>query len=239
MGDDIFGTAIWEYFGGTSEAELLTYLTLQGFDQPFQDSLPLAYLFRSFRDMPPLERLALQLCRGKVLDVGCGAGSHSLYLQKQGLEVTALDSSPGAVATCIKRGIKDVVQLEVLNYRGTNFDTILLLMNGIGLAGRLSRLPSFLGQLKKMLGTNGQILLDSSDIRYMYQDDESSLFHLPEEGPYYGEGEFTMEYKGKKSSKFPWLYLDQQRLKSEAEAVGLQVEFVSHGAHYDYLARLT
>ncbi len=236
---DILGLAISDYEKGCTSGELVTLLKLPGFECPIRDTLPLAYLFRTFNDMPPLEQLALKLCRGKILDVGCGAGSHSLYLLRYGQEVTALDSSAGAVATSRKRGVQDAIHTTILDYHGMHFDTLLLLMNGIGLAGRLNRLPAFLCHLKGLLKPNGQILVDSSDIRYMYQDDESSTFHIPQEGPYYGEGEFIMEYQGKKSRTFPWLYLDPGRLEHETAAVGLKSEIIGHGEHFDYLARLT
>jgi hypothetical protein len=126
-----------------------------------------------------------------------------------------------------------------MDYHGTKFDTVLLLMNGLGMAGRLQDLDGFLDRLKSLMSAKGQILLDSSDIKYMYLDDENSTFHIPEGAPYYGEGRFVMEYQGKKSREFPWLYLDYARLEEAAAGRGMNSEFVSKGDHYDYLVRLS
>lgn len=189
--------------------------------------------------MPSLEQKALDLCKGNTLDVGCGAGSHSLYLQEMGMEVTALDKSKGAVVTAKSRGVKNVIHSDICDYSGTKFDTILLLMNGIGLAERMDKLYRFLIHLKELLNPKGQILLDSSDIIYMFEEDADGGFWVPNTGNYYGEVEFTMEYKGLKSDPFNWLYLDFKRLEKVAEQLNLSCELVCEGPHYDYLARLS
>jgi len=235
---DIYGEALLDYQYGKSMEDITTYLKLPGFQQPIVDTFSLAYLFRSFAEMPALEQQALHHCRGKILDIGCGAGSHSLYLQDKGLDVTAMDISEGAVVTCRERGLLKVVHTSVEYFGGTKFDTILLLMNGIGMTGRLRDLPEFLDLLKSLLATNGQILVDSSDIRYMYQEDEDGTFHIPETTPYYGEGRFVMEYQGNKGREFPWLYLEYERLKNSAAGQGLNCQLICRGEHYDYLARL-
>ena len=236
---DVFGKALQEYQQGFTAARLTTYLQIPGYTRPIKDTLPVSYLFRGFNEMSELEKKALGHCRGKILDIGCGAGSHSLFLQQQGMDITSLDVSELAVQTCRARGLKKVVHRGLLDYNGIKFDTLLLLMNGIGVAGRLSDLQGFLDHLKSLLDKKGQVLLDSSDIKYMYQDDEDSSFHIPAGPPYYGEGEFVVEYKGEKSHKFPWLYLDYSRLEKAAASRGMKCELLFPGDHYDYLARLS
>lgn len=234
MNKDVLGQAIWDYHSGNYNDELLVHSSL---DQ--QDILPIPYLFRSFNEMPALEQRALKLCRGKVLDIGCGAGSHSLFLQEKGFSVTALDISEKAIAVSSMRGVENTVQSNVFEYSGTKFDTILLLMNGIGVAGQLRHLDACLDHLKSLLNKNGQILLDSSDIIYMYDQDEDGGYWIPDDQNYYGEMAFHMEYKGVKSNSYHWLYLDYNTLKVAAAARNLSCELVSNGDHYDYLARLS
>ncbi|UII75002.1 class I SAM-dependent methyltransferase [Flagellimonas sp. HMM57] len=232
--EDIFGTALLDYQNKNYSEDIKTYSSLDE-----EDVIPLPYLFRSYNEMPLLEQKALRLAKGKVLDIGCGAGSHALHLQNKGLEVTALDTSKGAIEVCKERGVKTTVQNTILNYHESKFDTLLLLMNGIGLAGKLIALVEFLNHLKSLLLPNGQILLDSSDIIYMFDQDEDGGFWVPNNGEYYGEVCFTLEYKGHKGPPFNWLYIDFSTLKNACETNGFNCELVSQGKHYDYLARLS
>lgn len=231
---DIFGQALLDYVHGNYTEDLITHISLGE-----TDILPLPYLFRNFEQMPELEKRALELCRGKVLDIGSGAGSHSLYLQESGLDVTALDHSTGAVETCRKRGLHSVVQANFWDYSGTKFDTILLLMHGIGIAEKLERLDAFLAHLKVLLNRGGQVLLDSSDIIYMFDKEDDGGYWIPGDVAYYGEVVFVTEYRKVKSEPFPWLYLDFRTLKEVATKNNLTCELVSCGEHYDYLARLS
>lgn len=225
--------ALIDFQKGNYSEDITTYSSLEE-----KDIIPLPYLFRDYDAMPLIEQKALDLCRGTVLDVGCGSGSHSLYLQNKGVDVTGLDESEGAVFTAKSRGVKNVVHSNIYDYSGTNFDTILLLMNGIGIAGQLNGLPFLLNHLEGLLNPGGQILVDSSDIIYMFEADDDGGYWIPDNGKYYGEVEFTMEYKGLKSVPFNWLYIDYNRLKQVAEQENLSCELVCEGTHYDYLARL-
>ena len=154
--NDLFGQALLDYVNDRYEEDIITHISLDE-----EDVLSLPYLFRDFEHMPPLEQKALKLSKGKVLDVGAGSGSHSLYLQEAGLDVTSLDISPGAVETCRIRGLKNAVLVDFWQYSGTKFDTILLMMHGIGMAGKISELNRFVAHLKSLLNPGGQVLLDS------------------------------------------------------------------------------
>lgn len=231
--EDVFGTAVLEYQNGIPSEDIVTFSSLDE-----EDTIPLPYLFRDFDGMPEIEKKALGLCKGSILDIGCGAGSHSLYLQQRGLEVTALDSSKGAVETCRLRGVKNRVHTNILDFKDCKYDTLLLLMNGIGIVGQLENLAHFLVHLKSLLRPGGQILLDSSDIIYMFDEDDDGGRWVPDSGSYYGEVAFTMQYKNLKSEPFVWLYLDYRTLKRAATLNDLNCEIVKKGEHYDYLARL-
>ena len=236
---DLFGTAILDFQTNNSPEDLITETTISE-----EDEMSVAYLFRDFSSMPILEQKALLLAKGKVLDVGCGAGSHSLYLQNEKkLAVTAIDISEKAVEACKLRGVSNVKVENILRFEtDEKFDTIILLMNGTGIFGKLENVSNYLQKLKSLLAENGQILIDSSDIIYMFDEDDSE----DSDGgkwiagdKYYGELEFTITYKGEKEAPFPWLYIDYNTLQNAAVANGLQCELVLEGEHYDYLARLT
>lgn len=231
---DLFGKAILDYQQGNYTEDIKTATSISE-----EDSLPLPYLFRSYSEMPLLEQTALQLAKGNVLDVGCGAGSHSLYLQdERNLDVTAIDVSEAAIEACTLRGIKHAEAADVMDFSG-QFDTILLLMNGAGMCGKLNRIADFLNHLKTVLTADGQILVDSSDIIYMFDEDEDGGKWIPSDTDYYGELLYYVSYKGEHEAPFNWLYIDYNTLQNAAHACGLQCELVLEGEHYDYLAKLT
>ena len=221
-----------DYQNGQYTEDIITSTSISD-----DDELPLSYLFRDFRNMPKLEKKALQLIKGSVLDVGCGSGSHSLYLQKKGFEVKAIDISKGAIEVNKKRGVLNAEVKDILDETG-NFDTILLLMNGTGIFQELSQVSKYLNHLKSLLKPNGQILIDSSDIKYMYEDDDGG-FWIDTNANYYGELDYFLSYKGEKESPIKWLYLDFNTLKWACETVGLRCELALEGKHFDYLARLS
>lgn len=205
-----------------------------------EDEMSVAYLFRSYNEMPKLEQKALQLSFGRILDVGCGAGSHSLSLQNdRNLIVTSIDISEKAIETCKLRGIKNPKVQNILDFQEEKFDTILLLMNGTGIFGKLENCNQYLSKLKSLLNPGGQILIDSSDIIYMFDEDEDGGKWIPSSNDYYGELTFTISYKGEKEESFDWLYLDYNTLQNAAIANGLKCELILEGEHYDYLAKLS
>jgi SAM-dependent methyltransferase len=231
---DLFGKAILDYQTNNSPEDLITETSISEADE-----MSIAYLFRSYDEMPELEQKALQLAKGKTLDVGCGAGSHSLYLQNErNIDVTSIDISENAVKACTLRGLKNVKVQDILKLENEKFDTILLLMNGTGIFGTLKDTTKYLQKLKSLLNPNGQILIDSSDIIYMFDDDEDGGKWIPSNG-YYGELTFKITYKKQTEEEFPWLYLDYNTLQNAAFANGLRCEMILEGEHYDYLAKLS
>ncbi len=232
---DLFGKAILDFQTNNSPEDLITETCISEADE-----MSVAYLFRSYAEMPKLEQKALQLSKGKVLDVGCGAGSHSLTLENdRNLDVLSIDISANAIEACTLRGLKNTKIQDILDLDASEkFDTILLLMNGTGIFGTLKETPKYLQKLKSLLNPNGQILIDSSDIIYMFDDDEDGGKWIPGSG-YYGELTFTVSYKNESEASFPWLYLDYNTLQNAAFANGLQCEMILEGEHYDYLARLS
>lgn len=231
---DLFGKAILDFQTNNSPEDLITETSISDADE-----MSVAYLFRSYNEMPKIEQKALQLANGKVLDVGCGAGSHSLTLENdRNLDVTAIDISPNAIESCTLRGLKNAKVQDIMTLENQKFDTILLLMNGTGIFGTLKETPRFLQKLKYLLNPGGQILIDSSDIIYMFDEDEHGGYEIPANG-YYGELTFAISYKDETEVSFPWLYLDYNTLQNAAFDNGFQCELILEGEHFDYLAKLS
>lgn len=227
------GAAIRDYFRQGKSAQLKVLSSL--FDD---DEMPVSHLFRSYHEMPPLEQRALNEARGKVLDVGAGAGCHALALQERGLDVTAVDISPLSCETMKERGVANVECVNIFNQRfQERFDTLLLLMNGTGIAGKLSRLPQLLSRLKQLMNPGAQILIDSSDLRYVYED-ENGVLDVDLDGAYYGEVDYQMTYRNIIGKSFDWLYADSVVLAECCRQCGLKCEILAQGNHYDYLARI-
>jgi len=230
---DLFGKAILDFQTNNSPEDIVTETNISEADE-----MEVAYLFRSFDQMPKLEQEALQLSKGKILDIGCGAGSHSLHLQENSFNVTAIDISENAIKACQLRGLKNAKVQNLLDIENEKFDTILLLMNGTGIFGTLNETSKYLQKLKSLLNPNGQILIDSSDIIYMFDEDDDGSYLVPA-NQYYGELTFTISYKNETETAFPWLYLDYNTLQNVAHANGFNCELVIEGKHFDYLAKLT
>ncbi|RRO21469.1 class I SAM-dependent methyltransferase [Flavobacteriaceae bacterium 14752] len=233
--NDIIGKALIDYHNhiydkskNTIIEDILTWTSISDID-----TLPTSYFFRSFDDMPAIEKFALEQCYGKILDVGCGAGSHSLYLQNKGFDVKGIDISDGAIRVSKKRSVLKVEQLHLLDVE-EKFDTILLLMNGTGIFQEYDKVQVYLKHLKSILNPNGQILIDSSDIKYMFDDE----FIFPS-NHYYGELDYYMSYKGEKEKPMKWLYLDFENLKKKCTKVDLKCDKIMNGKHFDYLAKIS
>ena len=230
---DLMGRAIWDYYYQENSEDLQTETSISELDD-----LPVSYLFRDYQEMNALEKKALDLSFGKVLDVGSGAGSHSLYLQNERkLEVTALDISPKSIEICKARGVKNAICEDLLQFSEKDFDTILLLMTGTGIFQSLEHIDQYLQKLKSLVAENGQILLDSTDILYMYDQDEDGGVLVPATG-YYGELDYYLHYKGESELPMKWLYLDFNTLENAAIANGFKIQKIEK-LEDSYLAQLT
>ena len=233
-GCDPMGQAIRDYYE-TGQVGRLRVFSPQ-FDE---DEMPVGTLFREEEDMPPLERKALDLCCGRVLDVGAGAGCHSLALQRRGLDVTAVDISPLSVDVMRRRGVRQAWEADVFDEAFVGcYDTVLMLMNGSGIIGKLENLPDFFRKMKLLLRPGGCVLMDSSNLSYLFEEEDGSIV-INLAGDYYGEVDFQMQYKNVKGDSFDWLYIDFQTLSIYAAENGFKAELVKEGTHYDYLAKLS
>ena len=227
---DPMGAAIADYFK-RHKADRLRVFSSQ-FDE---DEIPVEELFRTEKQMPLLERTALQMATGKILDVGAGSGCHSLTLQEAGKEVHAIDISPLSVEVMKQRGVRSVSQTNLFNEQfADEYDTILMLMNGSGIIGKLENLPDFFRKMKLLLRPGGCVLMDSSNLSYLFEEEDGSIV-INLAGDYYGEVDFQMQYKNVKGDSFDWLYIDFQTLSIYAAENGFKAELVKEGTHYDRL----
>jgi SAM-dependent methyltransferase len=232
--DDPIGRAVYDFHYHSINQPIVVHS--DDFDD---DTIETSYLFRSYKQMPALEKKAMSLCSGTILDVGACAGPHSIYLQQKGFKITALETSALCCEVLKDRNITNIIQQDIFKFDGQTFDTILLLMNGTGIAGSLSGLEVLLHHLKTLLNPGGQILIDSSDLIYLFeQEDGSALIDISAD-KYYGELTFQTEYKEWISQPFSWLYADLNNLENAIEKNQLKLNKVFKGQHYDYLARIT
>ena len=215
---DPMGRAIADYFAH-GKAQRLRVFSSQ-FDE---DEIPVKDLFRTRQHMSPLEQTALKQARGRIL----------------GLEVDAIDISPLSVEVMRQRGVHNALHANLFDpHFCASYDTILMLMNGSGVIGKINRLPHFFRRMKQLLRPGGQILMDSSDLRYLYEDEDGSVL-IDLAADYYGEVDYRMQYKDTRGDTFDWLYIDFQTLSLYAADNGFKAELVAEGKHYDYLARLS
>jgi len=225
---DVYGEALLDFYHTNEvENELLLHT-----NKSETEVMPVDLFFRDESEFPDQELIALALCDGKVLDIGAGAGSHALYLQERGMDVTALEVSPNACKIMELRGVKSVIQEDIFSYHEGKYDTLLFLMNGIGLAESIDGLKRLFNHCKTLLNPGGQLLFDTSDISYYYTDGIEKPDH------YYGEIKFQYEYKGKMGKPFGWIYIDQQELIKTGNENGWVVQILDEDDHYQYLVRM-
>ncbi len=232
---DIFGLAFQDYRAGNTCGVIKVRTMLQGFAE--DETLPVAYFFRSFDEMPESEQQVLNQCRGRILDVGAGAGAHSLELQHRGYDITAVDTSPGAVNTLKQRGVRQACLSDIMTFSGQKFDTLLFLMNGIGMARDLKGLKKLLLHVKSLLNPGGVVWVESTDILYMYREEDGSIL-LPLGNNYYGEIRYQLSYGSQKGKPFRWLFVDKDNLCHIAHLCGYTPDITFHGKRSNYIAAL-
>jgi len=223
----LLGEAMHDFYTGETDIEIIEH-SFWG-----KRKIPLSYYFRNENEMPDTEIFVLDLCCGRVLEVGAGAGNHSLVLQSRGLEVCPVDINPEAVEIMKKRGLSNARCIDFFSIENEQYDSILLMMNGIGFIGTLDRLSAFLEQCRKLLKPGGILLFDSADIA---GDRKADIHYL--KGKYPGEVKFHFEYKAKSGLPFKWLFLDSETLRQKAREAGWQMQIIFQNEEAEYLAML-
>ena len=224
---DIFGKALLDYYQNSFVPPLLLH---NEYGPP--ETIPVDRFFWREDKFPDLELFALKQVHGKILEVGAGTGRHTLYMQNQGHDVSALDISASCGILMKKMGVEKIIIEDIYAYHVNNYDTIIMLMNGIGIAGNINRLKKLLKHLKNLINPEGQLLLDSSDISYLYHGKD-----VPKD-TYFGELKFHYEYRGIHDDPISWLYIDQNTLMGVANSTGWNCQIIFEDETEAFLARL-
>jgi len=231
---ELYGVALQDYFNGNKTAQL-TIIRKDG----HRAIVPISVFFRNATELE-IDKIALNLCQGKILDVGAGTGEHALYLQKQGYDVTVLDISEGACEVMYSRGIKKIICMNIWKYHPKEkFDTLLILGRSIGLVRNLNGFEKILEKVNTMMSPNGQILLNSIDVRFT--DEKDSLNYLKEnikDGRYFGEIKMRFECAGKVSEFTNYLHIDSETLSKIAEQKNWKTDLLYTDEEGNYLAKL-
>lgn len=231
-----YGSALLDFFNGdaNSSAKVIVHR-----DDGSKGDSPISLFFRTPSDFSPIERTALDLCRGYVLDVGAGAGCHSLVLQERGLSVCAIDVCPQAVEIMSKRGVKEVHCAGIFEFTGGPFDTMLMMCHGIGIVETLSGLDHFLDCAHKLLKPDGQVLFDSVDVRCTDKPRHLAYQEANRRADrYIGEYRTRFEYRGQRGPFLGFLNVDPETLMDHARKTGWFCEIIRQEEGGDYLARL-
>jgi len=226
--------ALRAYFEGEATSELIIRR-----DDGLESPLPASLFFRDPSEFTPIDNAAMERCTGHVLDAGAGTGVHSLFLQRKGLPVTAIDISIQAVNIMKQRDLRDVHCADILEFQGGCFDTLLMIGHGIGMVETLAGLDMFLAHAGGLLSGEGQVLLDSLDVR-VTDDPRNLAYHEAnrQAGRYIGEIRMQFEYQGKKGPYCGWLHIDPKTLKEHAAKAGWNCDVIIKEDSGEYLARL-
>lgn len=230
---DIYGKALLNYLENPGEQELIVHS-----DIAETEAYPVSWFFRKENEFPEIEWQALKLCQGSILDVGAGTGIHSIELQNRGMEITAIDISEGAVSIMKDKGLKNAHLQDFYAIEHHQYDTILMLMNGFGVMGKMDKVADFFKKIDTLLKDNGQVIVDSSDLLHLFKEDDGSVL-IDLNGAYYGEVEYQMEFQGDLGEKFNWLFIDFDSLDEAADKSGFKAVKIFEEENYQYLAKIT
>ena len=229
-----FGNALVAYFEGDTGAEVVVRR-----DDGLAAPIPVSHFFRDESGFTEIEKNAIMLCKGHILDIGAGTGLHSIVMQRKGCQVTAIDISPQAAGIMKLIGVKDVRYADVFEFDGGPFDTLLMLGHGIGMAESMVGLDRFLSKARTLLTDGGQVIMDSLDVR-MTDSPANLAYHEAnrQAGRYVGEIRIQFEFRGMNGPFCGWLQVDDETLSQHAGMWGWQCEIIQRGDTGDYLARL-
>ena len=237
---DPLGDALKDFHDAGKSSDLIV---LSDFEIPV--TMKVGKFFRASGEFPEIEHAALSLCNGPVLDLGAGAGCHVLALQDMGCDVIGVDISPDAVEVMKSRGVVRAVCGDVYTLTRNDIsapdgvDTILMLMNGIGLAGNTDGLNRFLINASELLKPEGKLIFDSVDLRKSCPEHEITAREADEDRDYFGEIRYRFNYRGETGPEFSWLYIDPDLLEEVAGESGWHIDVIYPHSDGHYLAQMS
>ena len=229
------GAALLAYHNGRHDAFLR--IDSDVFDS---EDVAVRHYYRPDKDrLEDLDRRALERCKGAVLDAGAGAGRHTLDLQCRGLEVTAIDVAKDAVQVMLDRGISDVRQGDIFTSDLGSYDTILILMNGIGMAGRHEGLEKLFNRLRQLLKPGGRVVFDAAGLdAEISRLDAENLSDMAIGRPHLGEVYFRLTFDDLEGSWYPWLFPTSTQVADAAHDAGFDFTVMGRGARGAFLAEV-
>ena len=225
--------ALVAYHEGQRDAKIVVRSDLRTYEE-----WPASLFFRGSDEFPPLEKEALELCGPRVIDVGAGAGPHTLALLQRGHDVLAVESLPEIASLLRARGFPRVTVCSLDALPAGQADTVLMLMNGLGLAGTLDGLVPLLNSARRLLAPGGRVVADSTDPRQWIEPDDLQADLLRQDGRYGGEVQFQLEFDGIRGEPVPFLYVDPETLRNRGLRAGLLLEEIRPFSDGTYLAIL-
>lgn len=219
---DIIGNALLDYLNGNPNAELILHSHMKINNNHIvngKDRIQVSGFYNEINNLMEVDKQILNQCYGKVLDIGAGAGSHSLILMNKGIDVYSLDISPGAVEVMKRRGLKKVYCNDIKKIKITQFDTLIFAGNNHGLFGSIQELEEFFLNTADLLKPNGQILIASPYIKIPINNHDIGRFCTQ-----YIELNMKLEYKGVVSKAFKWFMVEPDYLINYFKKYGWTIE---------------
>jgi SAM-dependent methyltransferase len=232
---DLFAEALWRLFE-TGHSELQVER-----DDGRCEVEDISWYLTNYSAFPRYEKKALRFARGRVLDVGCGAGRHALYLQRRGFLVTGIDASPRLVELARERGVEDVRVVDAcgrLPFRNGEFDTVILFGNNLGICGTPTKFKRMMSELYRITSSGGRLLATTRSPNTSNPLDLAYLSRNIKLGRAVGQVRLRLVHSGKRSAWFDLLLFAPTDLIRVAAKEGWKVLqlFTSDELEYSVVA---
>ena len=229
--EDAFGQALMALYNGRDSFEIIER------DDGYFDAIETRAYFTKYEEWSPFEQKAMEFAKGSVLDVGCGAGRHSLYLQQKGLDVFGIDISPLSIEVCRLRGLRkaEVMSIEEVDFPPDSFDTVLMLGNNFGLFGSFERARLLLKRFHEMTSEDALIIAATRDVYKTDKPDHLEYQRLNRErGRMSGQVKIRVRFHRYASKWFDYLMVSKQEMEDILDGTGWKVQeyLDSDGANY-------